>query len=202
VKSTGRRALIVAMCPEGRPVIDVGADHGHVARALGAIATEREARRIGRRDVRWVVADGLRPFRHVPVAVITGMGALTIAKILEAGPRPDALVAHAPDDPGTLRRWLAGHGWRIDAEGLAREGPRFAEVIRAVPGEESATDLALEFGPRLLERGHPLLRPHLERTARFWRAIATATATAAPGKHAEAARRVAVLERVLAASPT
>jgi len=198
VKSTGRRALIVAMCPPDRPVIDVGADHGHVAHALGAIATERDARRIGRRDVRWVVADGLLPFRCVPVAVIAGMGALTIARILAAGPRPDVVVCHAPDDPGTLRRWLAANGWRIDAEGLAKEGPRYAEVIRVVPGVETATDLPLEFGPRLLESGHPLLGAHLRRTAGLWRTIARATATADPVKHAEASRRVAFLEAALA----
>jgi len=192
--SRARRRLIVSLVPRGRLVVDVGADHGHVAHALGAIATERQPHRRGRPDVRWVVADGLAPFRHVPVAVITGMGARTIAGILDRGPRPDVLVAHCPDDPSTLRRYLAAKGWRIDAEGLARENKRFAEVLRAVPGTETATGLTLEHGPRLLEGDDPLLRPWLEHERSHWHAIARATRQRAPEAHAEATRHARFLQ--------
>ena len=159
MKRTGRprRALLVSMCPDAELIIDVGADHGHVARAVGAIATERAPNRTGRSDVPWVVADGLRPFRHVPCAIIAGMGAETIAGILQAGPRPDVAVVHAQDDPPRLRRLLASDGWHIEAEGLAPEAGRFAEVLRIRPGTETATGLWLDFGPRLLEGGDPLL---------------------------------------------
>lgn len=172
-----RRALLVAMCPPGEVVVDVGADHGHVARALGAVATERFPERIAVRQGRWVVADGLRPFRRVDTAVIAGMGAETIARILAAGPRPGRALLHAQDDPGRLRRWLAGNGWRIEREGLAREAGRFAEVVLAGPGVEDATDPALSFGPRLAEAGDPLLAEHLRHQAAWLDAL---LATPAP----------------------
>jgi tRNA A22 N-methylase len=172
-----RRELIVAMTPrvEG-VVVDVGADHGHVAHAIGAIATERAPNRIGRRDVPWVVGDGLSMFRRVDVAVIAGMGALSIAGILERGPRPEvAVVVHAQDDPPVLRRWLAANGWRIEAEGLAPEAGRWAEVIRAVPGDETATGMTLDWGPRLLEGDDPHLAPHLAHLDQHFSGLATAT---------------------------
>ena len=167
-----RRKLIISMCPPGRPVIDVGADHGHVAAALGGIATERHPRRVGRRDVPWVIADGLRPFRTVAVAIISGMGAQTIARILTAGPRPDQAVLHAQDDPIRLRQWLADNDWRIDAEGLAPEAGRYAEVVRVSQGVESATGHRLKFGPRLLEGNSPFLRAHLSHQRTHWNGLA------------------------------
>src|SRR5690606_9372760 len=138
-----RREALARLVPPAPLIVDVGADHGHVAHRVGAVATERRPHRAGRGDVPWVVADGLAPFRHVPVAVIAGMGAQTIEGILTRGPRPDVLVAHAADDPPRLRAWLAAHGWRIDAEALAPEGNRWAEVLRAVPGVEPATGFTL-----------------------------------------------------------
>ena len=195
VAGRARRELLVALCPPAPIVVDVGADHGHVARALGAIATEKAPGRVGRRDVPWVVADGLRPFRRVDVAIIAGMGAATIAGILERGPRPGvAAVLHAQDDPPGLRVWLAANGFRIDAERLVVEGAGFAEVIRAVPGTEVATGYALLFGPRLLEGDDPLLGPHLRGERDRYRELARITIDRAPAKHLEFAARAAFLE--------
>lgn len=178
--------------------MDVGADHGHLAARVGAVATERQPQRIGRRDVQWVVADGLEPFREVDVAVIAGMGARTIARVLERGPRPRvAAVLHAPDDPPVLRRWLAEHGWRIDAERLAPEAGRYAEVLRAVPGNEPSSDLILEYGPVLRERGDPLLALHLEQLRGWLAGLVSSTALSAPAKSRDLARRLAYVERWL-----
>lgn len=196
--TAARRAAIVRLVPAATLVVDVGADHGHTAAALGAVATERRPHRAAARALPWVIADGLTPFRHVPVAVIAGMGAGTIEAILTRGPRPDVLVAHAPDDPPRLRRWLAAHGWRIDAEALAPEANRFAEIVRAVPGVEAATDLTLDFGPRLLEGDDPHLEAHLRHHWRYWTDIAARTALAAPERSAEARRRADFLARHLA----
>ena len=178
-----RRAAICELCPAGEVIVDVGADHGHVAAELGAIATERHPHIIQRSDVRWVVADGLRPFRRVDVAIIAGMGALTIAGILEAGPRPAAAVLHAQDDPIALRRWLAANGWRIEAESLAPEAGRYAEILRVIPGREAATGLVLDVGPRLLEQGHPLLIAHLTQLLGHHRRLAEVTRPHDAGKH-------------------
>lgn len=170
--SQSRHSAIVALCPTEGFVVDVGADHGHVAHRLGAIATERQPHRRGRTDVAWVVADGLKPFRHVDVAVIAGMGALRIVEILSAAPKPRAVVLHATDDPAHLRQRIVELGWRIDAEAVVREGKRFAEIIRASPGIETADPIAVALGPHLLRLRTPIVRAHFERLAAHLRGTA------------------------------
>ncbi len=166
-KGRPRREVIVGLVPPGRQVIEVGCDHGHTAAALGAIATERRVHRLPRRgDLRLVVADGLLPFRTVDVVVITGIGAWEIGHILSCGPTPRMAVIHAPDRPAALRRWCKRNGWRIDAERLAPEGRRFAEVMRVVPGDEPHEGLALAFGPKLT--GDPLLPAHTRQLESYW----------------------------------
>lgn len=197
-KGAQRREVILSLCPRGGVMVDVGADHGHVAAALGGIATERHPRRIGRRDVPWVVADGLRPFEHVDLAVIAGMGARTIARILDVGPKPRVAVLHAQDDPPVLRRWLAENGWRIDAEALAPEAGRFAEVLRALPGRETASGYWLDFGPRLLEGDDPHLRDHLAELWHWHDGIARKTAHSAPERSASFRGRADFLAERLA----
>lgn len=192
-----RRDLIIAMCPRGGFIVDVGADHGHVAHALGAIAVEREPQRIGRPDVPWVVGDGLSCFRDVDTAVIAGMGALTIAGILERGPAPKRAIVHAPDDPPTLRQRLDALGWRIVDERLAPEARRFAEVLHIEPGSNNAEGLWLELGPVLLRGDDPNLRAHLTHLARWYAGIAHATDGRADEKHVWAAQRAAFVRERL-----
>jgi tRNA A22 N-methylase len=173
-------------------VVDVGCDHGHITRAVGAIGTERHPRRLpARRDLPLVVADGLTCFGHVGVAIIAGMGAEAIARILTLGPRPEVAVLHAPDRPAWLRSWCAGHGWRIDAEGLAPEAGRFAEVIRVVPGVEPHSGLALAFGPLL--PADPLADAHAAQLMGWWDGIATQVRGRSPTKLAEAEAWLAFL---------
>lgn len=192
-----RRELLVQMTPQAEVIVDVGADHGHVAAAVGAIAVERMPNRAGRGDVPWVICDGLSGFSNVDVAIIAGMGAKTIAGILERGPTPTVAVLHAPDDPGLLRQWLAKHGWIIEAEGLAPEAGRYAEVIRVRRGTETATGLTLEFGPRLLSDGDPLLHAHLTHLRGYWAQLAKQTQGRAPEKHRQQhARAVFLAERL------
>ena len=192
-----RRELLIRMTPPGEVRVDVGADHGHVAHALGAIATERMPERTGRSDVPWVICDGLAAFRRVDVAIIAGMGARTIAGILDRGPRPTCAVLHATDDPPWLRRWLAKHGYRIEAEGLAPEAKRYAEVLRVVHGTETATGLTLDFGPHLVAGDVPHREAHFTQLRDWWGGIAAATRGRAPEKHRDATERVAFLERCL-----
>jgi tRNA (adenine22-N1)-methyltransferase len=187
----------------GDVVVDVGADHGHVAHALGAIATEALPGRIGRRDVPWVVGDGLTPFRHVGVAIVAGMGWRTIGRILDAGPRPTrAVVVHAQDDPPALRVWLAEHGWRIDAEALAPEAGRFAEILRAVPGAETATGHTLAFGPVLLRSSDPFLREHLAELAGHYDRLAGAIGPSHPSLAESMQGKAAFLWGILGGSPS
>lgn len=194
-----RRQVLTRLCPDNTLIIDVGADHGHVAHAIGAIATERAPNRAGRSDVPWVIADGLLPFRHVPCAIIAGMGAETIARILDAGPTPDVAIVHAQDDPIALRRLVVELGFRIDAEGLAREAGRYAEVLRILPGTETASGMVLDFGPRLLSGSDPHLIPHLTQLIGHFGRIAEHTRGRAPEVHALTEERIAFLTAQVAA---
>jgi tRNA A22 N-methylase len=186
-----RRALIVRLAQEALAelgpdpvVVDVGCDHGHVAAALGAIGVERRRQRLPRRDdVPLVVADGLRPFRRVDLAVITGMGAETILGVLDAGPRPTVAVLHATERAWALRQGLATRGYRIDAEGLAPEARGYAEVMRVSLGEETTTGLRLAFGPKLLH--DPSLLAHVANERARW-AIRAERASSPEREQAEA----------------
>ncbi len=186
-----RRALIVRLAREALAelgpdpvVVDVGCDHGHVAAELGAIGVERRRQRLPRRDdVPLVVADGLRPFRRVDLAVITGMGAETILGVLDAGPRPTVAVVHTPERAWALRMGLAARGYRIDAEALAPEARGYAEVTRVTLGEETATGLHLAFGPKLLD--DPLLLAHITHERARW-AIRAERASSTEREEAEA----------------
>jgi len=202
---TTRRDALAELVPTGLwPVVDVGADHGLLAERIGAIATELRPNRRSQRAVPWVICDGLRPFRTVGCAVIAGMGWRTIARVLDDGPAPTVAVLHADDDPGALRRWLASHGWRIDAERLGAERQRVVCVVRAVRGVETATDLPLHFGPRLLDaRSDPLLERYVSEQWAGARAHLRRTRGATDSIRAEASRWLAFLEdvRALVAGP-
>ena len=157
-------------------VVDVGADHGWIANSLSrdhalVIATERRSNRLPRWPRRRVVADGLAPFRRVDLAIICGMGPHSILHCLASGPRPRVAVVHSPDRTDSLRVGLKAAGWRIDAEALAPENARYAEVIRVVPGEELAEGHALRFGPKLLN--DPLLAQHVANVRAHWGHVAS-----------------------------
>lgn len=157
MSGAARRAVLVRLALAGpAPRIDVGADHGRVAEALGCIATEREPSRRGRPNVPWVIADGLQPFRAVGTAVIAGMGARTILHVVEQACPVERLVLHAQDDPGALRLGLGALGWRVADEALAPDGRGFAEVVVAVRGPNPHDPLDLELGPVLLRSSDPL----------------------------------------------
>ena len=150
---TPRHKAIVSLVP--KPLhkeefrVDIGADHGWVARQIGAFAVERlPHRRAG--QGRWVIADGLSAFTEVDLAVIAGMGARRIAKILDGPCRPTIVIVAPQDDPPWLRNWLALRGWRIDAEVVAPEAGGYAEILRIVNGVETASGLSLRLGPHLL----------------------------------------------------
>lgn len=185
-KGRARAELIVRMA---RPhlsgvVVDVGADHGHVATMLSkehdlVIATERRSNRLPNWPENRVVADGLAPFSKVDLAIVCGMGPNAILHVLTNGARPAVAVVHSPERTDTLRRRLKEAGWRIDAEALAPENGRFAEVLRVVPGEEPADGHALLFGPYLMN--DPLLADHVAQTLGHWRRVMASAPEGSPG---------------------
>lgn len=166
-------------------VVDVGADHGWVASSLArehapVVATERRSNRLPRWPSLRVVADGLAPFRRVDLAIICGMGPHSILHCLASGPRPRVAVVHSPDRTDTLRVGLKEAGWRIDAEALAPENDRYAEVIRVVPGHEPTEGHALRFGPKLMT--DPLLTAHAANVRAHWEHVARKAPVGSAGR--------------------
>lgn len=175
-----RLAALASMVPPGSRIADVGTDHaylplyllaaGRIEQAVaidispGPYASARDAvlraQLADNIDVR--LGDGLRIVApgEVDVAVIAGMGGMTMIAIMEASSAVIALLERLVLQPMTaapqLRRWLQANGWKIVDETIVRDEGRLYEAIAAVPGEMAADEL-LEVGPILWRQRHPLL---------------------------------------------
>jgi len=194
-----RRTAIIELVrvePYSDPIIDVGCDHGYIASAVHAIGSERAPNRLpNARSGQYVVADGLLPYSHVGMAIITGLGAREIARILDNGPTPEQAVLHAPDRPHWLRAWLADHGYRITHERLAPEARGFAEVMRVCRGVEPTRGHPLWFGPQL--RNDPHVVAHVQKQLLRWRHIRQEVGESDLERSAEVAAWLTFLEALL-----
>ncbi len=213
--------------PPGQRVADIGTDHAYlpvylVSRGIatrviagdihrGPFLVAREnVRRAGLQDQIAVrCGDGLATIapREVQTVILAGMGGGTIIKILENHPAVtrtiNRLVMQPMNDVPQLRRWLDDNDWYIFAEDLVEEDGLIYHIVVAEPtGREGLTPTALEIGPRLLERGHPLLVKILSRQLDKYRHIAgqmaKSTRPETVAKREELEYRIRVMEEVLA----
>ncbi|MDU4959789.1 MAG: class I SAM-dependent methyltransferase [Sporomusaceae bacterium] len=219
-----RLAAVASMVPAGCRLADIGTDHaylplqlaanGHIERAVAidvnpgpyksACDAVRRERQTGRIDVR--IGNGLQPLNpgEIDVAVMAGMGAMTMIAILEARPDITASLARLILQPMTaapqLRRWLQANGWMIVDETIVRDEGRLYEIIAAVPGVMAAGDL-LEVGPLLWQRRHPLLgellRQRLETHYLIRNEMAKSAAARENPKYQEQEAIIAILEERL-----
>lgn len=188
---------------------DLGTDHaglpirllqtGRVRRCIGvelnAAPLELARRQVARAglggqiDLR--LGDGLAPLEmgEVQSVSMTGLGAGTIAGVLErgrqAGKLPPHVVVQPNDSPLALREWARAAGYWLEAEMLI-DGywPYPVLSLRQAGGPDPAySDMpeaaALRFGPQLLRERHPLLRRVLAD------AYGRYAPAAAPGRPAE-----------------
>jgi len=222
-----RLAALAAFIPHGSIAADIGTDHAYLPIfliekeiCLFVIATDlREGpyqsaahkikehaleARIGLR-----LGDGLKTLQpgEVEILVLAGMGGNTIRGILAESPQTLAginrLVLQPMTDAGDLRVWLAANGWKIADEELVEDDGRIYVIIAAEPGCEVTSDpVLLELGPRLLEKGSPLLERHLDSfTVKYERVLAglaLAQSTAAREKAMEIEIKVARIREVAA----
>lgn len=224
-----RLARIASFVPQGVKTADIGSDHSflpiHLAqtgKAIYAIAgelnegpfrgAERNVRQRGLTDrVSVRKGDGLAVIApgEVDVITISGMGGGTMKEILAAGDAENKLqgvsrlVLSPQGDADTLRRWLVGNGWRIIEEDLLIEDEKMYEFIVAERGEMALDDpLALEFGPLLLARKHPLITERADyeigKIDRALKGLANAQGDAAEERKRELLERRTQLEEVKA----
>ncbi len=166
---------LLTLCGQCGCVADIGCDHGYfsahmIARGLcerviasdisessldKARALAEETGIAGKVSLR--VGDGLTPVDagEADVIVLAGMGARTIAGILERGKDKlrGAAVVIAPNKENHLARaWFSANGYAITRELVARVGRRFTVVSRAEPSDDARalTGPELDFGPCLL----------------------------------------------------
>lgn len=208
-----KRLLAVAgLVTEGGSVADIGTDHGYVpiylvrrgiaekaialdinkgplARAKAHIAACGLAEQI---EVR--LSDGLLEVRpgEVDVVIAAGMGGGLAIRILEEGKAVVSSLKYCVLQPqseiGRVRRYLDENGFRIVEEEMVEEGGKFYPMMKAVYAEpgEGYEEYEYQYGKRLLERRHPILREFLLREQRIQEQI---RARLARQEDSESARR-------------
>ena len=171
----------------GEVLLDIGSDHalvpryvlesGRVKRVIAVEKTlapfERSKRALRGYEAEVRLGDGLSivDSGEADVLSVSGMGAQTILKILNAHPKrlPPRLVLQANDDPEKLRVWAYQHGYCLKDEAIAAGFWRYVVVsLEQATLPDPAYDvwqdqlqLAMRYGPHLLTKRHPLLREEL-----------------------------------------
>jgi tRNA (adenine22-N1)-methyltransferase len=189
-----RLGAIAEQVPCGSRVVDVGSGHGLLPRILLAsgrsrscIATEPTWNRLARipqiDGLERRAGFGLGPLDsedRLDVAVLAGMGARTIVKVLSCDRRRalgiTRFVLQPQTEPAMLRRWLLDHELAISQERLVEEGRRRYLVLSAEPRPglrppqhpRLSLDDLLEVGPRLVGSRDPVVRKEWEDRVQYW----------------------------------
>lgn len=153
-----RLAAVAALVPQGARLADIGTDHAYLPAWLilnghidGAIAADirpgplnharRTAAEFGitdRMDFRLCDGlDGISP-AECDTITIAGMGGETMAGVLARAlwtREGKTLILQPQSTQDMLRRFLAGHGWRICTERVVLEGARWYPILVVEGGE-------------------------------------------------------------------
>lgn len=176
--------LLAAEALAGRcdRVVDVGTNHGflpvHMLQSglcgravlcdVSADALERARRTVAAEGLEGktelIVTDGLQgiEIKQGDVVTVCGMGARTIAHILDEN--PGCPVVMQPNvEVRLLRRHLEKIGMHIARERIAFAAGRYYVLLRAEPGREAGmSDYEAHIGPALLRDRPPLFREYLQ----------------------------------------
>ncbi|MGF7186798.1 tRNA (adenine22-N1)-methyltransferase [Desulfitispora alkaliphila] len=191
IELSDRLEKIIELIPEGKVVVDVGTDHGYIPikllqRGLAptAIATDinKGPFQIARKQVQEYLlndkidvrlGNGLKPIQagEAQVAIIAGMGGVTIVDILEDAPHVvrelETLVLQPMTAVDAVRRWLYKSKWDLSNEDIVKEGNKYYHIIVATKANtyewpEVLNKEYFEFGPKLIEQGNPLVIEQIE----------------------------------------
>jgi tRNA (adenine22-N1)-methyltransferase len=96
--------------------------------------------------VEFFVADGLSGVKKTEVAVICGMGALTIINILSAIDYKPYLILGAQKYVESLRYWLGRNGYAIEKDFVVEEDGIFYDIICAKEGSCEIDEISANEG--------------------------------------------------------
>ncbi len=213
-----RMKTIADMVPEGLSVADIGCDHGFVSiylvnerKAPYALAMDvnegpllrakEHIAQYGLQDrISTRLSDGAVGLSkgEVEAAVIAGMGGrLTMRIIVDSADKfkqMKSLVLSPHSDIPLVRGFLVDNGFEIQDEEMVFDEGKYYSIIRCawVGAETQLSDIQKEYGPKLLEKKHPVLKEYLTHEAVKMREIRERLA--AGENHST---RVAEIDRIL-----
>lgn len=215
-----RLAAIASLVPDGAAVADVGTGHGRLALHLAAsgripsvVAIERSPKELAAalrfppgdpRGARLTHRRGdglaaLAPSDGIGTAILAGLGARTILRLLDG--RPEGLgisrfVLQPQTEVEALRRGLVERGYGFLDEAVVLESGRYRFILAVAPDGPApepvdglSRDELLAAGPCLVRSRPPLLLA-------YWRARRARLGALSDSRRGETAARIAAyLER-------
>ncbi|NLD17430.1 MAG: SAM-dependent methyltransferase [Tissierellia bacterium] len=185
IKLDNRLKEIVKILGKNEIVVDVGCDHGYVANYLIeedlaklVYATdiskpslekniEFSKLRGNENKVISILGNGLFPVKdkNFDAVIMAGMGGELIMKIIDDAfdfIQKKTLILQPMTARVELRKYLGEKGFKIEKESIIRDGNKFYEIIRAVPGEKIESTSFYYFGNNLVEECNETLIEYVE----------------------------------------
>ncbi|MFB0971569.1 MAG: class I SAM-dependent methyltransferase [Neofamilia sp.] len=185
IKLDNRLKEIVKILGKNEIVVDVGCDHGYVANYLIeedlaklVYATdiskpslekniEFSKLRGNENKVISILGNGLFPVKdkNFDAVIMAGMGGELIMKIIDDAfdfIQKKTIILQPMTARVELRKYLGEKGFKIEKESIIRDGNKFYEIIRAVPGEKIESTSFYYFGNNLVEECNETLIEYVE----------------------------------------
>ncbi len=185
IKIDDRLLEIVKILGKNEIVVDVGCDHGYVANYLveeklanlvyatdisePSLQKNQEFTKLrgNENKVISVLGDGLIPLedKKFDAVIMAGMGGELIMKIIKDSYqilKDKILVLQPMTARVELREFLGQSGFQIEKEGISRDGNKFYEIIRAIPGPKADSKTSYYFGNNLVEECNDVLIEYIE----------------------------------------
>lgn len=216
-----RLQAVSDMVASGSCLADVGTDHGYIPIYLveekripsaiamdinrGPLSRAREnIERNGLSDqIETRLSDGLDALLpgEADTIVIAGMGGPLAVEILKRGRAVlescRDLILQPQSEIWTVRRYLDENGWRIRRENMILEEGKYYPMLLASRGNSEALDIVkLFYGPRLLEKRHPVLLDYLKKEREKLREVREKLSVSGSEKAAERKREIQKLQEI------
>lgn len=216
-----RLQAVSDMVASGSCLADVGTDHGYIPIYLveekripsaiamdinrGPLSRAREnIERNGLSDqIETRLSDGLDALLpgEADTIVIAGMGGPLAVEILKRGRAVlescRDLILQPQSEIWIVRRYLDENGWRIRRENMILEEGKYYPMLLASRGNSEALDIVkLFYGPRLLEKRHPVLLDYLKKEREKLREVREKLSVSGSEKAAERKREIQKLQEI------